>query len=473
MVLMRLKWLAAGLLTAVAFAATAQAPEPTKPAKLPRLALVIGNGAYPGDALTNPANDAADMAALLKKSGFEIIQRQNVSLKEMHLALREFGDRLSRETLGLFYFAGHGVQVRGRNYLLPVDADIRREDEVAFNALDLQAVLEKMDSARNHTNLIILDACRNNPFATRFKLSNAGLAQIDAPPGTVVAFATAPGSVAADGSGRNGLYTKHLLAHFGIPGVRIEDAFKQVRVAVRAESKGLQTPWESTSLESELYLRAAPPTPPVPAQRSSTVRAKATSPGAAPVFEVGDQWHWQLTDNNKGTSRTYKRHVVAVTGDTVTLDNGTVTDLNGNTLRQMIGDKLRTYTPSTLYLIFPLTPGLEWSGKNVEQTGDDRFVDISLRIKVLGEEDFDAAFGKLRAVKVERLTDWTVRKSGETGTTRTVYWYSSQFKHSVRFEYRSTAKNGKVLVDEIRELLGFTHLDVVPAAKKTNATAAK
>ena len=124
----------------------------------------------------------------------------------MHLALRDFGDRLGRETLGLFYFAGHGVQVRGRNYLLPVDADIGREDEVAFNRLDLQAVLEKMDSARNHTNLIILDACRNNPFATRFKLSNAGLAQIDAPPGTIVAFSTAPGSVAADGSGRNGLY---------------------------------------------------------------------------------------------------------------------------------------------------------------------------------------------------------------------------------------------------------------------------
>lgn len=143
------------------------------------------------------------MAVLLKRAGFEVIQRDNASLKEMHLALREFGDRLSRETLGLFYFAGHGVQVRGRNYLLPVDADIGREDEVAFNALDLQSVLEKMDTARNHTNVIVLDACRNNPFATRFKLTNAGLAQIDAPPGTFVAFATAPGSVAADGAGRN------------------------------------------------------------------------------------------------------------------------------------------------------------------------------------------------------------------------------------------------------------------------------
>ena len=189
---------------------SAQIPEPAKPVKVSRLALVIGNGTYPGNALANPPNDAADMAALLKQSGFDVIQRENASLKEMYRALREFGDKLTRETLGLFYFAGHGVQVRGRNYLLPVDADIGREDEVAFNALDLQAVLEKMVSARNHTNLIILDACRNNPFASKFKLANSGLAQIDAPPGTVVAFATAPGSVAADGIGsgaRNGLYT--------------------------------------------------------------------------------------------------------------------------------------------------------------------------------------------------------------------------------------------------------------------------
>ena len=301
MFVLRMRWMAATLLTTVAVNVAAQAPEPAKPAKLSRLALVIGNAAYKEDRLTNPVNDAEDMAALLRQAGFEVVHRENASLKEMHLALREFGDRLSRETLGLFYFAGHGVQVRGRNYLLAVDADIGREDEVAFNALDLQAVLEKMDTARNHTNLIILDACRNNPFASRFRLANNGLAQIDAPPGTVVAFSTAPGSVAADGSGRNGLYTKHLLAHLAKPGTRIEDAFKQVRVAVRAESSGRQTHWESTSLENELVLKSAPPPPPKPAPvvaaaSTGQSRAKSSQPGAAPRFEVGDWWEWRITN---------------------------------------------------------------------------------------------------------------------------------------------------------------------------------
>ena len=301
----------------------AQTPEPAKPIKLTRLALVIGNGAYPGNALVNPPNDAADMAALLKQSGFEVIQRENASLKEMHRALREFGDRLSRETLGLFFFAGHAVQVRGRNYLLAVDADVAREDEVAFNSLDLQAVLEKMDSARNHTNLIILDACRNNPFASKFKLANSGLAQIDAPPGTVVGFATAPGSVAADGRGRNGLYTKHLLANLGKPGARIEDAFKQVRVAVRAESDGAQTPWESTSLESELILKRAPPKPvAAPAPKVVATRSISTNPGAAPRFEIGDWWEWRMTNELTCDVRTAKRSITSISGDTVTQDNG-------------------------------------------------------------------------------------------------------------------------------------------------------
>ena len=259
---LRVCWVAAGLLAMVALNVGAQTPAPSKPVKLARLALVIGNAAYKDDKLINPVNDAQDMASLLKQSGFEVVYRENASHREMHLALREFGDRLGRETLGLLFFAGHGVQVRGRNYLLAVDADIVREDEVAFNALDLQAVMEKMDTARNHTNLIILDACRNNPFASRFKLANNGLAQIDAP----------PGSVAADGIGRNGLYTKHLLAQIGKPDVRIEDVFKPVRVAVRKDSNGLQAPWESTSLESELVLmRAAPkpaPASPKPATKS-------------------------------------------------------------------------------------------------------------------------------------------------------------------------------------------------------------
>ena len=456
--LLHQRWIAAGLFAVFACLASAQSLEPAQPAKPNRLALVIGNGAYPGDRLPNPPSDAADMAALLKQSGFEVIQRENASLKEMHLALREFGDRLSRETLGLFYFAGHGVQVRGHNYLLAVDADIGREDEVAFNALDLQAVLEKMDTARNHTNLIILDACRNNPFASRFKLGNSGLAQIDAPPGTVVAFATAPGSVAADGSGRNGLYTKHLLAHLGKPGVRIEDAFKQVRVAVRAESKGLQTPWESTSLENELVLKLAPKPPPAPAAATAGLtRAKSTQPGAAPRFEIGDWWEWRITDHlNNDAVRTRKRRIVSITGDAVTFDNGVVVDLSGNTMREKAtGDKFRTYTPSTLFYVFPLTPGLTWSGISVEEIAGDYVSDLNTRIAALGEEEIDTPMGRFKTIKVERVAEWKNRKNGKSGTSRWTYWYTSQAKSALRFERTNTTGEGRLFIKETQELIAF------------------
>src|SRR5258706_6407186 len=149
----------------------------------------------------------------------------------MHLALREFGDRLDRQGTGVFYFAGHGLQVRGRNYLMPVDADIQREDEVAFAALDLGAVMDKLDSAKNPVNIVILDACRNNPFGNRLQATAKGLAQVDAPPGTLIAFATAPGSTAADGAGRNGLYTQHLVQQIGRPGAAGAAAFQAVPAA--------------------------------------------------------------------------------------------------------------------------------------------------------------------------------------------------------------------------------------------------
>ena len=459
---LHLRWITAIWIGFFAISTYAETPEPAKPIKLARLALVIGNGAYPGNALANPPNDAADMATLLKQSGFEVIQRENASLKEMHRALREFGDRLTRETLGLFFFAGHGLQVRGRNYLLPVDADIGREDEVAFNALDLQAVLEKMDSARNHTNLIILDACRNNPFASKFKLANAGLAQIDAPPGTVVAFATAPGSTAADGSGRNGLYTKHLLANLGKPGARIEDAFKQVRVAVRAESNGAQTPWESTSLETELVLKRAPMKPVVaaapkvtPETKPSAMRAKSSSPGAAPRFEVGDSWEWKFTNHLTGDSRTVKRNIVEVTADTVVFNNGNVRDHSGNVLREKMGDKIHTFSPSTMFFVFPLTPGLSWSGVTVEQVGDEYASDLNTKISALAEEDIETPMGVFRTVKVERVANWKNRKTGKTGVSRWTYWYTAQAKSPVRYERSNTTSEGRVFIKETQELIAF------------------
>jgi len=219
-----------------------------------RLALVIGNGNYPNAPLRNPVNDARDFAAALDDSGFDVIRLENANLRQLRAALRDFGDRLRQQGgVGLFYFAGHGMQLKGRNYLIPVGAQIEREDEIEFESLDANLVLEKLDSAGNRFNIVILDACRNNPFARAFRSSAQGLAQMDAPSGTVIAFATSPGSVASDGSGRNGLYTQYLIDSVHRPGLKIEEVFKQVRVAVRRDSGGIQTPWESTSLEGDFY----------------------------------------------------------------------------------------------------------------------------------------------------------------------------------------------------------------------------
>ncbi|MEP7157360.1 MAG: caspase family protein [Betaproteobacteria bacterium] len=439
-------------------AAAKRAPAPVKAS---RLALVIGNADYTANKLGNPVNDARDVAAMLKQSGFEVILRENATLKDMHLALREFGDKLKRETLGLFYFAGHGVQVRGRNFLVGVDADISREDEVAFNALDLQALLEKMDSARNHTNIIILDACRNNPFASRFKLANTGLAQIDAPPGTVVAFSTAPGSVAADGNGRNGLYTKFLLAHLTQPGVRIEDAFKQVRVAVRSESNNRQTPWESTSLENELILKAAPKVKaPAPVKTAASPSDKPGAPrapqplGAAPHFMVGDSWEWKITDKLSGEVRTAKRRIESITGEAVTFDNGVVRDPAGNTITEKIGGKVRRYSPSTLFFVYPLTQGLAWGGK-MEEEVEDYKADHEIKIGVQGEETLATAMGPMKTIRVERNSTWKSRTGNRAGSSRWTYWYNSAVKVPLKYEKVNMTKDGRVFVHEVHEVVGY------------------
>jgi uncharacterized caspase-like protein len=221
-----------------------------------RTALVIGNSAYKQAPLANPGNDARAMAQALRDSGFTVKELRNLNQAGMRRAIREFGDEIAKGGVGLFFFAGHGMQIRGRNFLIPVGSDIEREDEVEDQAVDARLVLEKMASAKNPLNIVILDACRNNPFIGSFRSATLGLAAMDAPAGTLVAFSTAPGQVAADGTGDNGLYTKHLASYMREPGLKVEDVFKRVRAAVRQESGGRQTPWENTSLEADFYFKA-------------------------------------------------------------------------------------------------------------------------------------------------------------------------------------------------------------------------
>ena len=220
-----------------------------------RVALVIGNAAYKVRPLRNPRNDADDVSRSLKGSGFEVIDLRDASLTQMRSAIRQFGDKLLASDTGLVYYSGHGIEIRGRNYFIPVNADIQREDEVSDQSLDVALILEKMGTAQKAVNILIVDACRDDPFGRSFRSSSKGLASMEAPRGTIVAYATSPGKVAADGDGRNSPYTKHLVRAMQAPNKPIELVFKEVRRAVQDETKNLQTPWENTSLSGDFYFR--------------------------------------------------------------------------------------------------------------------------------------------------------------------------------------------------------------------------
>ncbi len=227
-----------------------------------RFALVIGNSRYRHvPALANPKNDARDMKNALVKRGFTVKYLADArDVRTMIKAVGDFGDRLSRKknSVGLFYYAGHAVQVKNVNYLVPVNASIRNESQVEYDAFNVDRLLSTLEWAGNHMNIIILDACRDNPFSRGFSRSmgrgrTRGLAQMKSPTGTFIAFATAPGTTAEDGRGRNGTFTKHLLKHIHTPNVKIEDMFKRVRNGVIEETRNRQVPWESSCLRGDFY----------------------------------------------------------------------------------------------------------------------------------------------------------------------------------------------------------------------------
>jgi hypothetical protein len=223
-----------------------------------RVALVIGNSKYEVGALANPANDARDMAAALKRQGFKVIKYDNLTLRQTQNAMRQFADEFKKSDVGLVYYSGHGVEAKGVNYLIPVNANIRREYELtggAYPASQITGMMEEIQASGNRKRvaILILDACRDNPLTRSWRSSGGGLARMDAPAGTFISFATSPGSVASDGVGRNSPFTKHLLQAMKKPNVPIELMFKEVRVGVVNETRGEQVPWESSSLMGDFY----------------------------------------------------------------------------------------------------------------------------------------------------------------------------------------------------------------------------
>ena len=238
------------------------------------------------------------MADALRKLGFTVDVKLDATQKQMKQAIREFGNELKRGGVGLFYFAGHGVQSKGRNYLIPVGADIASEAELEDAAVDMSLALSFMEEAKNRVNIVILDACRNNPYARSFRSASRGLAQVEAPSGTLIAFATAPGSVAADGRGRNGLYTQYLLKGLQNADTEVERIFKSVRRSVFQETGGKQIPWESSSLIGDFVFN--------PGQNDSAARPQQPQqPAIDPVkFELAF-WDEIKNRNNADEYRAY------------------------------------------------------------------------------------------------------------------------------------------------------------------------
>lgn len=261
--------LAAACNTLPSWPALARLPmaSPGEPSSATRAALVIGNGAYGTAPLRNPVPDAKAVAQTLERLGFATTLSTNAGWQNLGQAVRAFADRHSNASMRVVYYAGHGAQIRGRNYIVPVDVDVSDEADLIRKSIDAGELVQRLARQPQAVNVLILDACRNNPASQvalaadgrrlRTRSSGApGLARMQAPAGSLIAYATAPGQVADDGAGGgdHSLYTKHLLAHMQTPGITLEKLFKRVRLEVLRESQSQQQPWEENSLTVEACL---------------------------------------------------------------------------------------------------------------------------------------------------------------------------------------------------------------------------
>jgi hypothetical protein len=261
-----------------------------------RVALLIGNNKYAAAPLRNAVNDAKDLGEALKELGFKVIVREDATRKDMIDAIREFGTALEGANTAMFFYAGHAMQFKDRNYLIPIDAAMGSEEDITFFSVEIGQIFDRMDRARTRFNFIVLDACRDNPFASSFKVSSVGLAQMSSPSGTLIAYATAPGSVAQDGFDRNGVYTKHILANIKVPEVPVEIMFKRVREAVERETRKLQTPWDSSSLKGDFVFNSAGRAA-VPAASSTT--QSAGGPSADITLQIEREFWISVRESNR------------------------------------------------------------------------------------------------------------------------------------------------------------------------------
>lgn len=286
-----------------------------------RLALVIGQSAYKSvPALPNPANDAKAVSQMLTDAGFAVTSATDLSQDEMRAKVSAFAGQVAAEgadTVALMFYAGHGLQIDGENYLVPVDVDPKREADIPIQAVRLNDILNTLTSVPSRMRIVLLDACRNNPFPELSKTAGHGLAIVDArvgAPGTFVSFSTSPGAEAEDGSGNNSPYTTALLATAKEPGISIEDTFKRVRLAVNKSTDGRQTPWDSSSLTEDFRFIAG----------STSASASAAEPKPPVAERSVDQWKQELQGKSieaandlivaDGTDRSYAAFAAVFAG---------------------------------------------------------------------------------------------------------------------------------------------------------------
>ncbi|MBL6445778.1 caspase family protein [Fulvivirga sp. 29W222] len=272
-----------------------------------RLALVIGNADYQNaNKLLNPVNDARSMKKALTSLGFEVMQYENLTQREMKQVIDEFGRKLESYEVGLFYFAGHGIQASGNNYLIPVETNLTNEQQIEYDCVRADRVLGLMEYAKSKVNIVILDACRNNPFKRSWSRSaqGEGLAFMNAPSGSLIAYATAPGKTASDGSGSNGLYTEALLKNLATPDLTILQVFQNVRKNVVDQSDQRQIPWESTSLIGDFYFnktqaggKEQQPDKTLIAKESSNITSTTPTSINSRAIWKSDEKTWHLLDN--------------------------------------------------------------------------------------------------------------------------------------------------------------------------------
>jgi uncharacterized caspase-like protein len=278
-----------------------------------RVALVIGNGAYQHAAkLKNPANDASDIARALREIGFEVIEGHDLDRRGVEAQVRAFSDKLDTAKIALFFYAGHGLQVDGRNYLVPVDARLQRPGDVALDAVDVQVVLQQMEAGQR-ANLVFLDACRDNPLARslasalgtgRSGAVGRGLTSMQSPVGTLIAFATQPDAIASDGSGRNSPFTAALVKHIRTPGIDIAVLMRRVRNDVLAATGRKQVPWDHSSLTDSVVLVAAPDeTAAKQQQQAPTLPPAVALPQPAPQSAADEAARaWSVTKDTTSTA---------------------------------------------------------------------------------------------------------------------------------------------------------------------------